>query len=310
MPRPAAPAAAPADSADDAAADPDDARLAASRAALATASERTLTASDGRPLFVRDYAPAGEPRGTVLWLHGVRSHSGWYGWGCRALADAGWRVLAADRRGAGRNGHDRGDAAAADRLLADVRHLARRARRLAPGRPLALAGVSWGAKPATVLAAEPGFCEGLVLLNPGLRSRFGPGPVRRTAVRAAVAAGRGATPVRVPLGAAGLFTDSPAFRAFVDRDPLAVRHVSLRFVAATAALDRRATPAVAACRVPVLCVLADRDAVVDNPATRRLLGACGAAEVTVRCVPGRHTLEFEPGRGKWMAGVIDWLNIL
>ena len=285
--------------------------LAESRAALATAAECVLTASDGTPLFVRRYEPAGGVRGTVLWLHGVRSHSGWYGWSGAELAAAGWRVLAADRRGSGRNGANRGDARHSDRLLNDVRQLAAVARRLSPGSPLALAGVSWGAKPAAVLAAEHGFCDGLLLVNPGLRSRFGPNAATRLAVRAAVAAGRGRTPVRVPLEERALFTSSRVFGEFIEHDPLAVRTVSLRFVAATEGLDRRVPAALAATRVPVLCLLAGGDGVVDNPATRRLLGTCGSPDVTVREVPGaRHTLEFEPTRAAWMAGVTGWLDHL
>ena len=290
---------------------PDAARLAESRAALATAEERVFVASDGRPLFVRRYEPDGPARGTILWLHGVRSHSGWYGWSGRELAAAGWRVLAADRRGAGRNGAGRGDAAGADRLLSDVRQLAAVARSLSPGSPLVLAGVSWGAKPAAILAAEAGSCAGLLLVNPGLRSRFGPGPAARAAVRAAVAAGRGGVPARVPLESPRLFTSSPAFAEFVERDPLAVRTVTLRFVAATAALDRRVPAAVAGLRVPVLCLLAGEDGVVDNPATRRLLGTSGSADVTVREVPAaRHTLEFELTRAAWLAGAAAWLDRL
>ena len=285
----------------------DSARLAGSRAALAAAAECTFTASDGAPLFVRRYEPAGDVRGTVLWLHGVRSHSGWYGWSGRELAAAGWRVLAADRRGAGRNGAGRGDARHPDRLLADVRQLAAVARGLSPELPLALAGVSWGAKPAVVLAAEPGFCDGLLLVNPGLRSRFSPSALQRWAVQSA--AGFGRTSVPVPLEEPELFTESRPFAAFVEHEPLAVRTVTLRFVAATVALDRRVPAAVERLKTPVLCLLAGGDRVVDNPATRRLLGTNRSADVTVREFPGaRHTLEFEPDRDRWLAGVTGWLN--
>ena len=295
--------------ADDAVAD-DAALVEESRAALRRAAETALIASDGRPLFARRYDPpeGTRLRGTVVLRHGIQSHSGWYGWGCAAWAAAGWRVIAADRRGAGRNGAGRGDARHADRLLADVRHAVRSARRLAPRRPVVLAGVSWGAKTATIAAAGPGLCDGLVLLNPGLRTRVRLGAARAALVRAAVAAGRGRAVVRVPLDDPALFAATAGFREFIAHDPLAVRAVSLRFLAATADLDRRVPAAVRRLRVPVLAVLAGADGIVDNPATRRLLGTCGADEVTVRVVPAaRHTLEFEPDRAAWHAGVTDWL---
>ena len=117
--------------------------------------------------------------------------------------------------------------------------------------------------------------------------------------------------MRVPLDDPHLFTDSPAFARFLENDPLAVRAVSLRFLAATLALDRRVPAAVRNLRVPALALLAGEDRIVDNPATRRLLGTCGSADVTVREVPAaRHTLEFDAGRAAWLAGAADWLGRL
>jgi len=280
-----------------------------SRDALAKAATLRATASDGTPLFVRRYDPPGPVRGTVVFCPGVRSHSGWYGWSGARLAEAGWRVWFADRRGTGANGGPRGDVRGAERLLSDVRHLLRLARRRDPGAPLVLSGISWGGKLAATLAAEPGACEGLALLTPGLRAQVRVGPIRAALVRAAVAAGRGGTPVRVPLEDARLFTSEDGFVRFIDRDPLTLDTISLRFTAASLDLDRRANAAVPALRVPVLTLLAGDDQIVDNPATRRLLGRCGADDVTVRTIPGaRHTLEFEPNRDLIFAGLIEWMD--
>ncbi len=287
--------------------------VAASHAALATGEALWVTASDGAGLFCRRFdPPAGTAiRGSLVCCPGVRSHSGWYGWSARRLADAGWRVWFADRRGTGRNGGPRGDVRHADRLLTDVRQIVRLARRRDPSVPLALCGISWGGKLAATLAAEPEMCDGLVLLTPGLRAQIGVGPVRAALVRAAVASGRGAAPVRVPLANARLFTGEEPFVRFIECDPLALDAVSLRFTAASLDLDRRADRAVPRLRVPVLTLLAGGDAIVDNPATRRLLGGCGSDDVTVRILPGaRHTLEFEPDRNTIFDGLLDWLNRL
>ena len=100
------------------------------------------------------------------------------------------------------------------------------------------------------------------------------------------------------------------FGAFVEHDPLAVRTVSLRFVAATADLDRRVPAAVAATRVPVLCLLAGGDGVVDNAGTRRLLGTSRSPDVTVREAPGaRHNPGVRAGPGGMDGGgVTGWLG--
>ena len=285
----------------------------AGRAALAAAAPLWVEASDGAPLFCRRYdPPAGAPeRGSLVFCPGVRSHSGWYGWSCVRLAEAGWRVWFPDRRGAGANGGPRGDVRHADRLLADVRQVLRLARTLDPAGPLALGGISWGGKVATTLAAEPGRCDGLALLAPGLRARVRVGAIRAALVRAGVAGGGGRALVRVPLDDARLFTGRDDFVRFIERDPLALDAVTLRFTAASLELDRRADRAIERLGVPVLTLLAGRDEIVDNPATRRLLGRCGSADVTVRTIPAaRHTLEFEPDREAIFTGVVDWLDRL
>ena len=119
----------------------DAALLAESRAALAAATECVLTASDGAPFA-----------GPAVRAGGGRAGDGPVAARCpqsfrlvrveriAARPPPAGGVLAADRRGSGRNGADHGDARHADRLLADVRQLAAVARRLSHGSPLVLGG--------------------------------------------------------------------------------------------------------------------------------------------------------------------------
>ena len=85
-------------------------------------SLREHVASDGYRLKYRHWAPV-NPRGIVIALHGIQSHSGWYDYSSRRLADAGFAVYFPDRRGSGLNGFQRGHAAHAMRLVNDVRAL-------------------------------------------------------------------------------------------------------------------------------------------------------------------------------------------
>ncbi|TKJ44787.1 hypothetical protein CEE35_06730, partial [Candidatus Aerophobetes bacterium Ae_b3b] len=85
-------------------------------------------------------------------LHGVQSHSGWYIGSAERLARAGVAVIAPDRRGSGMNSNNRGDTPNYRVLLEDVRRTVVEARRLFPGRPPHLAGISWGGKLATAFA--------------------------------------------------------------------------------------------------------------------------------------------------------------
>src|SRR5262245_29247513 len=86
----------------------------------ARAAIETFAAADGYVFHYRRYDPAGTPRGTVIGVHGIQSHGGWYEHFCRRLAEAGFRVLYPDRRGSGLNPQDRGDCPSYHRLLDDL----------------------------------------------------------------------------------------------------------------------------------------------------------------------------------------------
>src|SRR3954466_4465179 len=109
-------------------------------------------ASDGYPIHVASWPPAGPARGRVVVLHGVQSHGGWYHGLGRTLAAAGYEAHFPDRRGSGAHREDRGHAPGAGRLLADLAGALETLRRRDPAVPTALAGISWGGKLA-VLAA-------------------------------------------------------------------------------------------------------------------------------------------------------------
>ena len=52
-------------------------------------------------LHYRHYHSAGIPKATIVFIHGIQSHGGWYETSCKKFAQAGYRVLFLDRRGSG-----------------------------------------------------------------------------------------------------------------------------------------------------------------------------------------------------------------
>lgn len=78
-----------------------------------------LTLSDGYRAAVRWWRPP-NPRGAVLYFHGIQSHGGWYEQSGAALAARGYTVLMPDRRGSGLNASQRGHVDSLDRALADA----------------------------------------------------------------------------------------------------------------------------------------------------------------------------------------------
>ena len=53
---------------------------------------QTFRASDGYTFYVRHYPAVGRPRAKLVFLHGIRSHGGWYTRSCAEFAAAGFDV--------------------------------------------------------------------------------------------------------------------------------------------------------------------------------------------------------------------------
>ena len=273
-----------------------------------------IVASDGYRLSARYWRPAGPPRGFVLALHGIQSHSGWYENSCRQMRDAGYDVLFMDRRGSGMNSVCRGDAAHGDRLINDVvqalvetRH--RRAC-LAPQAPVILLAVSWGGKLAAITAARrPELIDALALLYPGICSRVQPTALQRARLWLARKLDIRHRRIEIPLNDPTLFTSDPRWQDFIRRDPLALRDVTSGFLLAHQDLTEEAFAAASSIRCPTLLMLAGRDRIIDNAATKAWSQRLGHGELSLHEYPdAQHTLEFEPKTVPFVADLLAWLT--
>ena len=128
-----------------------------------------LRTSDGFGLFFRSAVPE-KPRGAVFFLHGMSEHSGMYLHVIRALADAGFLVVAPDQRGRGRSVDGRwrrGDLHSADRVLQDLDELRERQMAGHDGLPLFIVGISMGSIIAQMYALRhPSRLRGMLLVGP------------------------------------------------------------------------------------------------------------------------------------------------
>ncbi len=257
----------------------------------------TIAYSDGYEAQARYWPPAGAARGAVLYLHGIQSHGGWFEGSAGCLARGGFHVFLPDRRGSGLNHQERGHARSAGRLLQDVLEATAwlKGRTGLPG--ISLVGVSWGGKLAMVAALRQAEdIRRLVLVAPGLFPRVDL-PVRQKIAVAAAALLRPMRRFAIPLNEPDLFTDNPARQAYIRDDPLRLRQVTARFLAASRMLDvqvareagQRDWP------MPVTFLLAGKERIVDNERTRRLARGLRCRHLRVVEHPGAsHTLEFEP----------------
>jgi alpha-beta hydrolase superfamily lysophospholipase len=128
------------------------------------ATEFTHTASDGHPVSVRRWSPAGAPKAALLVVHGMAEHSSRYGRLAEVMTQAGWVVYTPDLRGHGKTAGvgELGWIAAKDglkRIRDDLREIAAGVVKEEGGIPLFLFGHSLGSliAEAYIAAGFPGL---------------------------------------------------------------------------------------------------------------------------------------------------------
>jgi alpha-beta hydrolase superfamily lysophospholipase len=268
----------------------------------------TFRASDGYSFYYRRFAARGVPRARLVFLHGVRSHGGWYERSCDAFASAGCEVFFLDRRGAGLNTAERGDAPSFRRLIDDVAEFVQALRAERAWLPVFVCGISWGGKLAVGLPyRKPGLVDGLVLLCPGLVPKVAPPLPRR--LRIALASRlRPDNLFPVPLNEPELFTASAEWQKFIDADPLGLRRATARFLFNSFALDIYLKRAAKHVTMPTFLALAEHDRVIDNARTRAFMARFPGETTTTEYAGAHHTLEFEPPGHPWLGDVIRWVE--
>ena len=275
---------------------------------------REFTASDGCRIRFRHW-PAIEPRGIVIALHGIQSHSGWYKYSSRRMAEAGFDVWFMDRRGSGRNGFQRGHAIHAMRLINDVRALTQLARhehrqRSETALPVTLMGISWGGKLAAAAAGMfHAEFDQLALLYPGLVPRIRPTWWQTIKLNFARDFEILRRDIPIPLRDPALFTNSPEWQHFIADDPLALHTVTSSFLNAGRELDRVIRTHRKHITHPTLLMLAGQDQIIDNARTWSLVSRLPVGRLTkLTCDNASHTLEFEPDRERIFSDLIQWLD--
>ncbi len=269
-------------------------------------------ASDAYPIHVETWPVpdrAKAAKGRVLILHGVQSHAGWYHDLGRTLANEGFEAHFTDRRGSGSNRPDRGHTPNTRRLLDDVAEYLAELRRAEPSKPVALAGISWGAKLAVVTAAKyPNLVDALALICPGLLPRVDVSRGERIRIALAYLS-RPKKTFPIPLSDPALFTDNPDGQAFIANDPLGLRAATASLLASSFFLDRKVARVPPKVKQPSLLILADRDRIVNNPKTLGYWGRVASSRKRVIRYPeGHHTLEFDPDPTRYARDLAAWLD--
>jgi len=126
---------------------------------------------DGIDIFVRAWEPERPVKAAVCLVHGLGEHTGRYAHVAEAFSGAGYALLAADVRGHGQSGGQRGHTPSIEAYLDDIGQLIDQARVRFPGLPVFLYGHSLGGILSLnyVLRRKPKL-KGVIVTSPALHS--------------------------------------------------------------------------------------------------------------------------------------------
>lgn len=232
---------------------------------------QTLAATDGTPLFVRDWRlPAGTaPRGGILLLHGLGEHSGRHAHVAQFFNDCGYAVRAYDHRGHGRSGGPRGDVPDSEALVRDagivlddfMRQLEAAG---ISGLPLLFGHSMGGLFAARLATARLAPLSGLILSSPALALPLS--ATQKTLLKILSAAAPGlAVPNGLPIH---YLAHDPAVAAAYRKDPLVHGKISARLLHSMLEAIDVAQAQAGTLAIPTLMLVAGADRLVDAGGSR------------------------------------------
>jgi len=252
------------------------------------------------------WRPPAPPAVTLVLVHGLQSHAGWFVDAGPRLAARGVAVYAPDRRGSGAyTSGPRGDIVDYHQWLLDLEQVIRQAQAEYPLSAIHLIGHCFGANLALGCALrKQADIRSVVMLTPGLYVLPGYGLLEKLRIGlASIAAPE--TRFRVPQEDA-LFSRDPQVLAWIGADGLGARNVTARCLLQIDRVLRDLRRGVADLDVPLLVLEASRDRLSDNARHRRLL----ETQLGERCrwvsFDAEHFLLAEPCRDQVIDAVVAW----
>lgn len=261
----------------------------------------------GAAIAHREWLPAGDPRGTVVVVHGINEHGGRYRHVAARLASAGWLVAAADHRGHGLSEGRRAAVERFDDWVADLDTYIAGVLAAAP-RPLFLLGHSLGGLIAVVYALDhASSLAGLVLSSPSVLPPSNLSPPVRAAGRWLSRWAANVPVVRLQLDAV---SRDPAVVTAYRTDPLVHQgRVRARTGAEVLGAIERVHREIGRLELPVLVIQGTIDRLVDPRSAAWVDSHVGSPDHTLRIYDGLyHEVLNEPERETVIADVVHWLD--
>ncbi len=271
-------------------------------------TDTNWASADGLALVGRCWEPEGEPRAVVCLVHGLGEHCGRYDHVAAALNEAGYAVLACDKRGHGRSGGKRGVIPSYEALMADIDLLLAQAEQRFPGKPRFLYGHSLGGNEVLnyALRRKPDLA-GVISTSPGLRTAFQPPALQLAAGRLMNRLWPAFTlPNGLELAA---ISRDPAVVAAYQADPLVHDRLSARLGVSLLETGEWAIANAGQFPLPLLLMHGTADRLTSHEASQAF--ASKAPTCTLKLWDGLyHETHNEPEKQEVIGFVVDWLDYL
>lgn len=246
----------------------------------------------GARLYWRGCRPNGEPRGTIVLLHGWGEHIDRYGALIAHLVSHDYAAWSTDLRGHGRSTGRRGHIASWKEFREDLHLFLDLVRAQQPDAPLFLYGHSMGGLVALeYVARAPSDIAGVVVSAPALGWSLPPAVLRFAALAARI---------YPPL--------SRGPGAYAD-DPLQHGRSSVRLLTEEQAAMRWTNAAASSIQLPLLMLHGTEDRMVPIDACRAFLDRVGSCDASLLEYEGMgHFPHREQGADRFMGDITVWLD--
>jgi acylglycerol lipase len=275
---------------------------------MTTRIEGELTAADQTSLFLRTW-PVDEPKGIVLFVHGLGEHGDRYAELAGVVNEAGFAAAAADHRGHGRSGGLRGHVNGFGEYVHDLRLVIDHVREAQGSElPLYVYGHSMGGLIALLLVVDPpdAGISGLVVSNALLQVAVKAPPIK-------VFVGKLVSSILPKLRLDNELkvehiSRDPAEVKKYSEDPLVGRLISTRWYTSMMTAMAKANARPADLKLPSLWVVSGSDQICAHEAGLVFEKAStGPSEVTL-LPDAYHEPHNGPDRGLVHEAVVKWLS--
>ncbi len=268
--------------------------------------EEFIEGGDGLRVFLRSWRPLSKPRGVVVIVHGLMSHSGLYEWVADHLVRSDLAVYALDLLGHGKSEGEHYFTETVDRYVEDVARVVAIAKTRDPGLPVFLLGHSAGGVVSCTYALDHQkdiaglVCESFAYEVP--------------APDLALAVLKGLSHIAPHLHVFRLkdkdFSRDPKFVEKMNADPL-VHHTAYptSTVAALVRTDERLKKEIPNITLPVLIVHGTADKVTRPSGSKHFYDRAGSTDKTLKLYEGHyHDLLNDLDKDVVMADIAEWIT--